>query len=137
MIMTCAGCDRPILDKFLLTVLDRTWHAECVRCVDCRSILAERCFSRDAKLYCRADFFRYSARFSNSSAIYCHLQPSASTSLTVTYRFSSQSSTSNSIPGFLKKIYRCSFTFLLGFSPLVFLPMIPQWIYFIPVSIKQ
>ena len=60
MIMTCAGCDRAILDKFLLTVLDRTWHAECVRCVDCRSILAERCFSRDGKLYCRADFFRYS-----------------------------------------------------------------------------
>jgi len=56
--MTCAGCDRAILDKFLLTVLDRTWHAECVRCVDCRSVLAERCFSRDGKLYCRADFFR-------------------------------------------------------------------------------
>ena len=59
MIMTCAGCDRAILDKFLLTVLDRTWHAECVRCADCRNILAERCFSRDGKLYCRADFFRY------------------------------------------------------------------------------
>ena len=59
MIMTCAGCDRAILDKFLLTVLDRTWHAECVRCADCRNILAERCFSRDGKLYCRTDFFRY------------------------------------------------------------------------------
>ncbi|KAK4030879.1 hypothetical protein OUZ56_024266 [Daphnia magna] len=58
MIMTCAGCDRAILDKFLLTVLDRTWHAECVRCADCRNILAERCFSRDGKLYCRTDFFR-------------------------------------------------------------------------------
>ncbi|KAA0183344.1 hypothetical protein HAZT_HAZT001049 [Hyalella azteca] len=58
MIICCAGCGRPIMDKFLLTVLDRTWHAECVRCVDCGSSLTEKCFSREDKLYCRNDFFR-------------------------------------------------------------------------------
>uniref|UniRef100_A0A336LSK1 CSON003006 protein n=1 Tax=Culicoides sonorensis TaxID=179676 RepID=A0A336LSK1_CULSO len=27
----CAGCNKPILDKFLLNVLERVWHASCVR----------------------------------------------------------------------------------------------------------
>ncbi|XP_063599686.1 LIM/homeobox protein Lhx1-like [Penaeus indicus] len=58
MIICCAGCDKPILDKFLLTVLDRTWHAECVRCVDCGCALTDKCFSREGKLFCRSDFFR-------------------------------------------------------------------------------
>nr|AEN75258.1 Lim1 [Neanthes arenaceodentata] len=54
----CAGCERPILDRFLLNVLDRAWHAKCVQCVECRSNLTDKCFSRDGKLYCREDFFR-------------------------------------------------------------------------------
>ncbi|KAG8327881.1 LIM/homeobox protein Lhx1 [Homalodisca vitripennis] len=58
MIIACAGCDKPILDKFLLNVLDRTWHAECVRCVDCHNNLTDKCFSREGKLFCRNDFFR-------------------------------------------------------------------------------
>ncbi|XP_042234982.1 LIM/homeobox protein Lhx1-like [Homarus americanus] len=58
MIICCAGCDKPIMDKFLLTVLDRTWHAECVRCADCGCALTDKCFSREGKLFCRSDFFR-------------------------------------------------------------------------------
>jgi len=58
MIITCAACDKPILDKFLLNVLDRAWHAECVRCYDCNAHLTEKCFSREGKLFCRNDFFR-------------------------------------------------------------------------------
>ncbi|GAB1597523.1 LIM/homeobox protein Lhx1-like [Argonauta hians] len=54
----CAGCDRPILDRFLLNVLDRAWHAKCVQCYDCKCNLTEKCFSRDGRLYCRTDFFR-------------------------------------------------------------------------------
>nr|QRF78343.1 Lhx1/5 [Phoronopsis harmeri] len=54
----CAGCDCPILDRFLLNVLDRAWHAKCVQCSDCKNPLTEKCFSRDGKLYCRNDFFR-------------------------------------------------------------------------------
>ncbi|XP_064612413.1 LIM/homeobox protein Lhx1-like [Liolophura sinensis] len=56
--VTCAGCERPILDRFLLNVLDRAWHAKCVQCCDCKSSLTEKCFSREGKLYCRTDFFR-------------------------------------------------------------------------------
>ncbi|CAH1392734.1 unnamed protein product [Nezara viridula] len=60
MIIVCAACEKPILDKFLLNVLDRTWHAECVRCFDCHSNLTDKCFSREGKLFCRNDFFRTS-----------------------------------------------------------------------------
>lgn len=54
----CAGCNEPILDKFLLNVSDRRWHATCVRCCECLVQLTDKCFSRDAKLYCKKDFFR-------------------------------------------------------------------------------
>ena len=54
----CAGCERPILDRFLLNVLDRAWHAQCVQCTECKANLTDKCFSRDGKLYCRDDFFR-------------------------------------------------------------------------------
>ncbi|CAL8267224.1 unnamed protein product [Merluccius merluccius] len=54
----CAGCERPILDRFLLKVLDRTWHVKCVQCCDCKSNLTEKCFSREGRLYCKTDFFR-------------------------------------------------------------------------------
>uniref|UniRef100_A0A8B9HE44 LIM zinc-binding domain-containing protein n=1 Tax=Astyanax mexicanus TaxID=7994 RepID=A0A8B9HE44_ASTMX len=55
----CAGCERPILDRFLLNVLDRAWHTKCVQCCDCKCNLTEKCFSREGRLYCRTDFFRY------------------------------------------------------------------------------
>ncbi|KAK8727880.1 hypothetical protein OTU49_009501, partial [Cherax quadricarinatus] len=58
MIVCCAGCQKPITGKFLVTVLDRTWHAECVRCSDCGCALTDKCFSREGKLFCRSDFFR-------------------------------------------------------------------------------
>ena len=59
MLLLCAGCDGPILDRFLLNVLDRVWHAKCVQCCDCGCPLADKCFARDGRLFCRQDFFRY------------------------------------------------------------------------------
>ncbi|KAF7286297.1 hypothetical protein GWI33_006169 [Rhynchophorus ferrugineus] len=58
MLIACAACDKPILDKFLLNVLERAWHADCVRCFDCHAPLTDKCFSRESKLFCRADFFK-------------------------------------------------------------------------------
>ncbi|XP_065201366.1 LIM/homeobox protein Lhx1 isoform X1 [Planococcus citri] len=55
---TCAGCEKPILDKFLLHVLERSWHVNCVRCFDCTQTLNDKCFSREGKLFCRDDFFK-------------------------------------------------------------------------------
>ncbi|NXX69147.1 LHX5 protein, partial [Spizella passerina] len=58
MMVHCAGCERPILDRFLLNVLDRAWHIKCVQCCECKCNLTEKCFSREGKLYCKNDFFR-------------------------------------------------------------------------------
>ncbi|XP_071790760.1 LIM/homeobox protein Lhx5-like [Asterias amurensis] len=58
MVQMCAGCKGPILDRFLLNVLDRPWHVKCVHCCECKSRLSEKCFSREGKLFCKADFFR-------------------------------------------------------------------------------
>jgi len=59
MVIVCAGCDEPIMDRFLMNVLDRAWHSSCVACSDCKTPLTDKCFSRDGKLYCRNDFFRH------------------------------------------------------------------------------
>ncbi|XP_055299833.1 LIM/homeobox protein Lhx5 [Sitodiplosis mosellana] len=54
----CAGCNQPILEKFLLNVCERRWHQHCVRCSECNGPLSDKCFSRDGKLFCKKDFFR-------------------------------------------------------------------------------
>ncbi|XP_015361195.1 LIM/homeobox protein Lhx3 isoform X2 [Marmota monax] len=54
----CAGCDQHILDRFILKALDRHWHSKCLKCSDCHTPLAERCFSRGDSVYCKDDFFK-------------------------------------------------------------------------------
>ena len=61
MTVECAGCSRPILDRFLLHFLDKTWHSSCVKCQVCRRLLDEKCFYKEGKIYCRDDFYRYSS----------------------------------------------------------------------------
>ena len=41
-------------------MLDKQWHAECVRCHTCGDLLDHKCFFRDGNIYCREDFYRYS-----------------------------------------------------------------------------
>ncbi|CAM1323738.1 LHX3 (predicted) [Pycnogonum litorale] len=54
----CSGCDQPILDRFIHKVLDRSWHAQCLKCRDCGALLADKCFARSGYVYCKDDFFR-------------------------------------------------------------------------------
>ncbi|XP_074654797.1 LIM/homeobox protein Lhx3-like [Tubulanus polymorphus] len=54
----CAGCTEPILDRFILKVLDRSWHSKCLKCADCHTQLSDKCFSKGDKVYCKEDFFR-------------------------------------------------------------------------------
>ncbi|KAI6183150.1 hypothetical protein M3Y97_00457500 [Aphelenchoides bicaudatus] len=54
----CSACQLPVLDKYLLNFLDKPWHMECVRCVDCLRPQNESCFYRDNLILCRADFER-------------------------------------------------------------------------------
>ena len=54
----CARCQKPILDRFVFNVLERSWHSLCVQCAVCGCTLAEKCFARDGQLYCKDDFYR-------------------------------------------------------------------------------
>uniref|UniRef100_W5KSQ6 LIM homeobox transcription factor 1, alpha n=1 Tax=Astyanax mexicanus TaxID=7994 RepID=W5KSQ6_ASTMX len=54
----CAGCSRPIRERFLLRVHCGVWHERCARCCECGELLKKSCYSRDNKLYCRTDYQR-------------------------------------------------------------------------------
>ena len=54
----CYGCGKPILERFLLTVLDKQWHVDCVRCHHCQDHLDQKCFFRDGNIFCREVFYR-------------------------------------------------------------------------------
>ncbi|XP_041976551.1 LIM/homeobox protein Lhx3 isoform X3 [Aricia agestis] len=54
----CGGCHEMIVDRYVLKVSDRTWHAGCLRCVECRAMLSGKCFARNNQLYCTEDFFK-------------------------------------------------------------------------------
>ncbi|EEC05712.1 lhx4, putative [Ixodes scapularis] len=49
---------QPILDRFILKVLERSWHARCLKCADCQAQLANKCFARNGHVYCKDDFFK-------------------------------------------------------------------------------
>ncbi|XP_061539707.1 LIM homeobox transcription factor 1-alpha [Phycodurus eques] len=52
----CAGCRRPIADKFLLRVADGLRHEACARCWACGDALRDSCFVREQRLYCKRDY---------------------------------------------------------------------------------
>ncbi|XP_034058624.1 LIM homeobox transcription factor 1-beta-like [Gymnodraco acuticeps] len=52
----CEGCSRIISDRFLMRVNDTSWHERCLQCAACQQPLTNTCYSRDTRLYCRADY---------------------------------------------------------------------------------
>ena len=56
------GCGLLILDRFILKVLDNTWHSKCLKCSHCNEPLKEKCFVRDSDVFCKEDFFRYAQK---------------------------------------------------------------------------
>ncbi|PNF42049.1 hypothetical protein B7P43_G10981, partial [Cryptotermes secundus] len=54
----CGGCQELILDRFILKVLDRTWHAKCLKCSECSGQLSDKCFARNGQVFCKDDFFK-------------------------------------------------------------------------------
>lgn len=57
----CGGCGFKITDRFYLVAVERAWHSDCLRCGECRRPLdtALSCFSRQSRIYCRDDYYRY------------------------------------------------------------------------------
>lgn len=65
--LNCAACDKPILDKFIFNVLNRTYHQKCIKCYDCKLNLNDKCYTKyitnndnndEIRLYCKDDFFK-------------------------------------------------------------------------------
>ena len=56
----CAGCNSPIVDRFILKVLDKPWHSRCLRCSECQKELKDKCYSRCGQVFCKDDFSRLS-----------------------------------------------------------------------------
>ncbi|XP_050305373.1 LIM homeobox transcription factor 1-alpha isoform X2 [Anthonomus grandis grandis] len=54
----CGMCCRPINDRFLLRIMDVSYHEQCVQCCSCGDRLHHTCFVKDSKLYCRFDYDR-------------------------------------------------------------------------------
>ena len=58
-IPSCAGCHLPIMDRFILKVLDKPWHSKCLVCAECKQPLVDKCYSRDGLVYCKNDFAKH------------------------------------------------------------------------------
>uniref|UniRef100_A0A3Q0S589 LIM homeobox transcription factor 1-alpha n=1 Tax=Amphilophus citrinellus TaxID=61819 RepID=A0A3Q0S589_AMPCI len=52
----CEGCTGIISDRFLMWVNGASWHEGCLQCSECQQPLADTCYSRDTKLYCKNDY---------------------------------------------------------------------------------
>lgn len=57
----CAGCLKPIKERYLLVALDKQWHEDCLKCACCDCRLGEvgsSLFTHSGKILCRRDFQR-------------------------------------------------------------------------------
>ena len=61
-IPVCAGCQTSIVDRYILKVLDKPWHAKCLRCSDCQIQLTDKCYSKQGQVFCKDDFSRLEAK---------------------------------------------------------------------------
>lgn len=64
-LIECSGCGCLIREKYYLNVMNKQWHIECLRCVDCKLCLDTQnsCFTKDGFIYCKDDYLRYVSTF--------------------------------------------------------------------------
>ena len=57
----CSGCLNLINERYYLSVNDRVWHLNCLRCSDCKLCLdsQQSCFAKDGFIYCKDDYFKW------------------------------------------------------------------------------
>ena len=60
-VVTCAGCERVITDRFFLQAVDRKWHVTCLTCSVCMTSLdtTSTCYAREGAVYCKEDYYRF------------------------------------------------------------------------------
>ncbi|XP_072399934.1 LIM/homeobox protein LMX-1.2-like isoform X3 [Diabrotica undecimpunctata] len=54
----CEGCGHKIHDRYLMRVAESSWHEHCLCCSICGVLLSHSCYTRNTKLYCKADYDR-------------------------------------------------------------------------------
>ncbi|CAB0019643.1 unnamed protein product [Nesidiocoris tenuis] len=54
----CEGCGHKIHDRYLMRVIDASWHEQCLSCSVCGALLSQSCYCRNGKLYCKPDYDR-------------------------------------------------------------------------------
>lgn len=56
--VSCGSCLQPISDRYIMKVVETSYHERCLQCVSCCCSLMNTCYQRDNKLYCRIDYER-------------------------------------------------------------------------------
>lgn len=56
----CAGCRLRITDEFFLNAVEKKWHLNCLKCVECGVELEgqKSCFMKNGSIFCKEDFLR-------------------------------------------------------------------------------
>lgn len=57
----CAGCGKPIQDRYLLKALDMLWHEDCLKCGCCDCRLGEvgsTLYTKGNLMLCKRDYLR-------------------------------------------------------------------------------
>jgi len=68
----CAGCRRPISERYLLRAVDRYWHEDCLKCSCCDCCLGEvgsTLYTKADLLLCRRDYLRQVSRHVNVDSL--------------------------------------------------------------------
>lgn len=56
--ISCGSCLQPICDRYIMKVVESSYHERCLQCVSCCCNLMNTCYQRGNKLYCRIDYER-------------------------------------------------------------------------------
>ncbi|EDW79198.2 uncharacterized protein Dwil_GK12807 [Drosophila willistoni] len=54
----CSYCCQPICDRYIMRVVDNSFHESCLKCTACSLHLVHSCYAKDGKLFCRIDYER-------------------------------------------------------------------------------
>ncbi|GIX96455.1 hypothetical protein CDAR_279991 [Caerostris darwini] len=58
LVIRCAGCQNPLLDRVMMKLKDQLWHAACLRCSVCEIPLTVKCYNKDSLNFCQEHFYR-------------------------------------------------------------------------------
>ncbi|XKL63911.1 hypothetical protein PGB90_006275 [Kerria lacca] len=54
----CSACSNPISDRYIMRITEEFYHESCLLCCICSIRLAQTCYIRDQKFYCKYDYDR-------------------------------------------------------------------------------